>query len=92
MVIMLCFVGSITFDILGTLNSAGEGCMTPFLAVLALRYARVHVCILYCCYETAYIKVFINWSFHFVTALDIQNIDLNNVHVRFKENLDNLRF
>ena len=89
---ILHFVRSITFDALVTLDSAGEGCMTPFLAVLVLRYTRVHVHILYCHYETAYIKTPVNQFFCFVTFLDVPNIDPNDGHVRFRGNLDNSKF
>ena len=37
------FVGTVTFGIFWFLNSARKGCMTPFPAVLALRYTRIHV-------------------------------------------------
>ena len=89
--IMVCFMRSITFDVLGILDSAGEGCMIPFLAVLALRYARVHVLIPNCSYETTYIDVPINQSFCFVITLDIPNIDPNNNHVIFGRDFDNSR-
>ena len=37
------FVGAITLDILGTLDSARKSCMTPLPAILTLVYVRVHV-------------------------------------------------
>jgi len=82
---MLCFVGSITFDALSILDSAGEGHMTPFLAIFALRYARVHIHIPYYCYKTTYIEVPVNQFFCFVTTLDVLNIDPNDGHVRLGE-------
>jgi len=86
---MVYFVGSIIFDILGILDSVGKGHMTPFLAVLTLRYARVHVYILNCSYKTIYIDASVNQFFHFVTTLDILNIDPNDSHVRFGGDFDN---
>ena len=37
------FVGTITLDALGTLDSARKGHMTPLPAILTLGYAQVHV-------------------------------------------------
>jgi len=37
------FVGAITLDVLGTLDSARKSHMTPLPAILTLEYAQVHV-------------------------------------------------
>ena len=38
------FMGAITFDALGTLDSAWKGCVSPFPAVFALGDAGIYVC------------------------------------------------
>ena len=40
---MIRFVRTVAFDAFGTLDSTRKCCMSPFLAVFALRNARVHI-------------------------------------------------
>jgi len=37
------FVRSVTLDTLGSLNTAEHSCMSPLLAILALRDTRIHI-------------------------------------------------
>ena len=83
------FVGTITFDAFGPLNSAWEGGMTSFPAVFALGNAGVHICFPNCSDIVANIKAPIDKHF---SVKDIPNINPNDSHVRFWRYFNNSRF
>ena len=68
-------VRSIALDILGALDSAREGSMSPPPAVFALGDSWVHVCPSYSSDIPADVKAPVDETLSFVTALMIPNVD-----------------
>jgi len=68
-------VWSIALDVLGALDSAREGSMSPLLAVFALGNSWIHVCPSYGGDIPADVKALVDETLSFVTALMIPNID-----------------
>jgi len=73
------------------LNSARKGCVTPFPAILALRYSRVHIGISNCSNIAFYVEVSVDKSFGITTALDIPYIEPDDGYVRFWRDLNYIR-
>ena len=57
---MFRFVGAITFDVFGSLDSVQESSVSPFLAVFALGNSRIHVGASDSGYITSNIKIPVN--------------------------------
>jgi len=74
-------MGTIVLDTFRTLNMAHTSCMSPFPAVFALQYSRVHVCSMHYGNEVAYIEMPVDDSLGFGAVLHVPNIDPNNGHV-----------
>jgi len=60
MSVMFRFVGAITFDVFGSLDSVQESSVSPFLAVFALGNSRIHVGASDSGYITSNIKIPVN--------------------------------
>ena len=80
---------SVAFDTLRALDPAESHCMILLPAVFTLRNAWVHICSINHCNEAPNVEVSVNQAFGLRTTLDISDIDLNDRHVRFREDLDN---
>ena len=71
-------VWSIALDVLGILDSAKEGSVSPLPVVFALGNAQVHVCPSNSSNIPADVKALVDEALSFVTALMIPNVDPDN--------------
>ena len=71
-------VRAIALGTLGSLDTVGHSCMSPSLAVIVLRDARVHVGFSNGRNKFLYIKTLVNKSFGHTPTLNIPNVDPNN--------------
>ena len=78
------FVRTIAFDIFGTLNSAREHRVIPFLAIFTLWYSRVHVSTSNDHDILFNIEASVDKALSPATTLDIPNIYPNDRHVGFR--------
>ena len=77
-------VRAIVLDTLGALDTVGHSCMSPSLAILALRDARVYVSSSNSCNKPSYIEIPVNKTFSLTSALNIPDVNLNNQHIRLR--------
>jgi len=78
------FVRTIAFDAFGTLNSTREHRVTPFPAIFALRYSKVHVSTSNSHDILFNIEASVDKALSPTTTLDIPNIYPNDRHVGFR--------
>jgi len=65
--------------------------MTPFPTILALRNSQIHISSPNCSNEASYIEASVYDLFCVGTALRVPNVNPDNRHVRFIEDLDDVR-
>jgi len=90
MTVVFHFVGSITFDVFCLLNPTYKGYVAPLPAILALRYARVHICSTYCSDVVFYIEEPVNKSFSRGVTLWIPDIYSDDVLYAKSTYLENI--
>jgi len=66
--------------------------MSPFPAILVLRYAQIHIGTSDHSDIASYVKVSVDETLCIVATLDIPDIDPYNGHIRFGRDLDYLGF
>ena len=86
------FVRIIALDTFCLLDSAQESCMPPFLTILALEYARVHICFFDGDNEVSYVETSVNETFYFTSTLNISDVQPDFSHIQLWGDLDNVRF
>ena len=75
---------AIALDALGALDTAGHSCMSPSLAILTLRDAKVYVGSSNSCNKLPYIEIPINKTFSLTSALNIPDVNPNNQYIRLR--------
>ena len=85
-------VRAIALDVLGALNTAWHGSMSPSPTILVLRDIWVHIGSLNSSNKSSYIKAPINKTFSLTTTLNVPDINPNNYYIRLRRNFDNLWF
>jgi len=86
------FVGPITLDAFGLLNSIWECGMTLFPAIFTLWNPKVHVSISNSYNEPTNIEASVNKSLGSTAALNIPYINPNDHHVWFRRHFDDIQF
>jgi len=76
--VVLGFVWTVALDILGTLDSARKGCVSPPPAVFALEHAQVHVSPSDSNGILANIKAPIDEALSFASTLIVPNVNPDN--------------
>ena len=85
-------MGTIALNAFYLLDSVQKGHISLFLAILALRHARVYVCSFNGGNIIPYIEVLVNVTFCLTLTLNISDVQPDNSHIQLWEDLNDIGF
>ena len=88
--IVFDFVGSVTLNVSRPMYMICKSCITPLLAIFALRDFRVYICFSNGCNVTFNVETSVDESFSFGSILEVSNVHPYDHHVWFWRSFDNL--